>query len=294
MTTRAENLLLRKIKVLRSEKPNWTVRDLMSTSGVENVSTRTVQRILNRNGYKHLTARRKGILNSRDAKLRLQYAKKMQKKDSDFWTNDIAFYFDGVGFVHKTRPKAAALTVNKKLWRRPNEGLAMGCTSKGRKSGNGGKQVKFFVAISHSCGVICAEEYTKLNGANFAKFIEDKFKTIFHRSGKCSRHWLQDGDPSQNSAKARKALGRVDAQMVHIPPRSPDLNPIENIFSFVRRELNEQAVQGNITREGIREFALRVKATLYSTSPTKINKVIESMKNRISKVILHKGGRIEY
>ena len=294
VTERAEKLLLRKIKVLRNSQPNWCVRDLMAISGVEHVSTRTVQRILNRNGYKHLVARRKGILDSHDAKLRLQYAKRMKNKGPRFWTNDIAFYFDGVGFLHKTNPKAAALTPGSKCWRQAKEGLALGCTSKGSKCGNGGKQVKFFVAISHNCGVICAEQYTKLDGVTFAKFVEDKFKTIFSRSGKNSRYWLQDGDPSQNSAKARQSLDSLNTSLVSIPPRSPDLNPIENIFSIVKKELKQQAVEGEKTHEGFNEFALRVKATLYSISPSKINSVIESMNKRLSKVIVHKGGRIDY
>ena len=44
------------------------------------------------------------------------------------------------------------------------------------------------------------------------------------------RLFLQDGDPCQNSGMAKEAMLRVNATLFPIPPRSPDLNPIENFF----------------------------------------------------------------
>ena len=63
-----------------------------------------------------------------------------------------------------------------------------------------------------------------------------------------TRLFIQDNDPSQNSAVAKIALQRVSTQLFKIPPRSPDLNPIENMFKSVsdnltallRNNLNER------------------------------------------------------
>ena len=294
LSQRTQSLLLRKVGVLRKVKPNWCAQDLLTVSGIDNISLRTVQRVLNENGYKHRVARKKGILKERDVKVRLCFAKQMSRKKESFWREDIAFYFDGAGFIHKSRPKEDALACRGKVWRKKCEGLALGCTSKGCKAGYGGRQAKFFVAISYNCGVICAEQYTVLNGTTFAQFIDNHFRTIFCRTGKSSNRWIQDGDPSQNSAKARRALEGIDARLVSIPPRSPDLNPIENVFALVKKELRAQVLTKDIDRESFDEFVLRVKATLYSTSPTKINTVIDSMNNRMSRIIVRKGGRIEY
>ena len=38
-----------------------------------------------------------------------------------------------------------------------------------------------------------------------------------------------DNDPSQRSMVAKDALQEIGAELVDIPARSPDLNPIENI-----------------------------------------------------------------
>jgi transposase len=50
-------------------------------------------------------------------------------------------------------------------------------------------------------------------------------------------YFLQDGDPSQNSRIAMKALESVKAKLFAIPPRSPVLNPIENVFHLANSAL---------------------------------------------------------
>ena len=60
-----------------------------------------------------------------------------------------------------------------------------------------------------------------------------------------SRLWLQDSDPSQNSAVARMAMKSVRAKLLSIPP---DINPIENLFHLIKRQLNNDAIAQNINR----------------------------------------------
>ena len=49
--------------------------------------------------------------------------------------------------------------------------------------------------------------------------------------------FVQDGDPSQNSKAAKTALDKIGAVQFSIPPRSPDLNPIENAFNLVEKKI---------------------------------------------------------
>lgn len=170
----------------------------------------------------------KGVVTKDDCQKRLTFAKRWVKEKDTFWRDGIAFYFDGVGFLHKTNPCETAASCRGKVWRKVTEGLHSQCTAKGNKVGYGGKQVKFFVAISYDRGVILAEQYDTLNGESFANFIRSHFEQMFVDSAKTSNVWLQDGDPSQNSAKSKDAQKDVGAYLFPIPPRSPELNPIEN------------------------------------------------------------------
>ena len=114
------------------------------------------------------------------------------------------------------------------------------------------------------------------------------------RSGKMHRCCLQDGDPSQNSKKALIALQEANFELFLTPPRSPELNPIENMFALVKRELCTQAILGLIERESFGKFSSRVKATLYSISKKHINDIIDSYGKRLHELIKTKGGKIEY
>ncbi|KAK3745231.1 hypothetical protein QZH41_001840 [Actinostola sp. cb2023] len=74
------------------------------------------------------------------------------------------------------------------------------------------------VAISFDKGVISCKAYDKLNGPYFAKFIDDNFETMFVIADKGQRRlWLQDGDPSQNSAMARAAMARANCELLSNP-----------------------------------------------------------------------------
>ena len=90
------------------------------------------------------------------------------------------------------------------------------------------------VGISYNRGVVICEQYfDKITGTKFAKMVDQKFPQAFQLSiNPHNKAFLQDGDPSQNSKLARDAFENIGAKMVSIPPRSPDLNPIENFFNW--------------------------------------------------------------
>ena len=100
----------------------------------------------------------------------------------------------------------------------------------GKKEGSGGRVLKLLVAISYNKGVIACHPYEKLDGQFLENFVKANFASFFRKADKgLSRLWLQDGDPSQNAAGVKKALRKLIAELLSIPLRSPDLNPIGRI-----------------------------------------------------------------
>ena len=92
------------------------------------------------------------------------------------------------------------------------------------------------VAISRGKGVLTCERYEKMDAQYFTSFIDQHFDTMFERCGKgLTRLLLQDGDPSQNSKSACDAMACCHSEALKIPPRIPDLNPVENIFHIVSK-----------------------------------------------------------
>ena len=99
MTKHDERLLLRNVNT------SFNVQTLRNEAGLKHVSTRTVNRYLNKHKYKYLQSRKKGLLTAKDKKMRLQFARKVVRLlPKRFWRDDIQFYFDGVSFAHKIIP----------------------------------------------------------------------------------------------------------------------------------------------------------------------------------------------
>ena len=295
---RTERKIIRAIPKLRLKEGTFSVKRLLHFAGVThlNVSVRTVQRMLNRNGFFFLQARKKGLMSSKDLRERVKFARKIKTQyNASIWKKGIAFYLDGTSFVHKMNPLDQARAPKTRIWRKKSEGLQRGCLAKGQKVGNGGRTVKMIVAISHKSGVVCCKPYKEMNGAFFAKFINDHFEDIYRKAQKPNTHlFVQDGDPSQNSGKAREALRSVNAQLLKIPPRSPDINPIENIFKYVGEKLRRDALEKEISRENFQQFERRIIQTITSIPCDYIDRVIESMSKRMNDIIRRKGQRLKY
>ena len=103
-----------------------------------------------------------------------------------------------------------------------------------------------------------------------------------------------DNDPSQRSVAARKAIKKEYCELFCIPPRSPDLNPIENMFHLVKKQLECQVRDRHIIRETWQEFKSRVKKTLCNVPVDYVNNIITSMPRRIHAVVKADGFRTKY
>lgn len=108
------------------------------------ISDRSVRRVMSKEGYKQRAARQKGVLTEKDVKGRLKFARESSKSMSpETWTNSICFFLDGVNFAHKTNPCDSAKRKKSKCYRKSNEGTAIHCTAPGKKEGSGGRLIKF-------------------------------------------------------------------------------------------------------------------------------------------------------
>lgn len=87
---------------------------------------RTYTKYLNAMGFNFLQAWEKRLLSEKDKRIRLKHAhsmKRVLRSHPDFYTNHVAFYLDGVSFIHKFNPMSDACTTKGRVWRRRGEGL---------------------------------------------------------------------------------------------------------------------------------------------------------------------------
>ena len=142
------------------------------------------------------------------------------------------------------------------------------------------------VGVAFSSGVIIAEKYDKMNGPWFAKFAETTLEQALSEcavlKNKENLLFVMDNDPSQNSRVAKDALQEIEAELVKIPPRSPDLNPIENVFHDVKRKILKEALQERIEKEDFTAFKERVLRKLANCSGSLIDGTIKTMHKRLT------------
>ena len=179
------------------------------------------------------------------------------------WTFKVNFYLDGVSFYYKRNPTGQAKVCKAKYGgQKRRVSLRHAQRREMKKEGSGGRVLKLFVSISYNKGVIAGHAYEKVDGQFFENFVKANLASFFRKADKGpSRIWLQDGDLSQNAAGVKKALRKLIAELLSIPLRSPDLNPMENLFNSVRSDLSQQAFSQNITRESYDQFQSLVITT---------------------------------
>jgi hypothetical protein len=109
--------------------------------------------------------------------------------------------------------------------------------------------------------------------------------------------WLlqQDNDPSHKASSARalqdwkdKAPGHLVELLPNWPPNSPDLNPIENVWGYVQREVNKAGCKT------FPEFKNKVEETFRNLSQRHITRLFASMRDRISQCHALNGGKTKY
>ena len=152
------------------------------------------------------------------------------------------------------------------------------------------------VVISFSKGVLLWEQYFgPITGTKLAGIVDSSFYSVFENSiNSVLKSFLMDGCPRQNWRTALRAVARIGGVMFKIPPRSHDLNPIENLFNLVLQKLNNEAIEKEIAEGSFRSFYERVKRCILSFPVEVVDKSISAMERRIKIVLKAKGQRIKH
>ena len=84
----------------------------------------------------------------------------------------------------------------------------------------------------------------------------------------------------------------IGAKLLSILPSCPDINSIENLFHLIKRQLNNDAIARNITKETFEQFTARVKYTIINFDKNQIDQKKQSMSKPIEMIVCKEGNRI--
>lgn len=126
---------------------------------------------------------------------------------------------------------------------------------------------------------------TRSNSQNYTDMLEENL--LPHAGRIAGRNWwFQQDNAAIHSSKHTKAwFDEQGLRVLDWPARSPDLNPIENLWGIMTREVYAKGRQFRSVAE-LREAILRA----WERIPLRtLRTLISSMKNRIFQVIYNKG-----
>ena len=95
------------------------------------------------------------LLSEKNCELWLKYARQMKRElvwNPDFFTEEVAFYLDGVSFVHKRNPMSSSVGTKIRVWKKKSEDFKY--IAKGSKDLPGGGRLHLMVAIACGKGII--------------------------------------------------------------------------------------------------------------------------------------------
>lgn len=138
------------------------------------------------------------------------------------------------------------------------------------------------------------EKGLRLTAKSYCELLESNFIPWFENQPEEFRNDLmfqQDNAPCHSAKKTKDWLlthGFDETRVMTWPAMSPDLNPIENLWSLLKCEIYKEGKQYS----SCDDLWEAIKEASSQLSPSTIKSLTDSMNKRLVKVIKSKGGVI--
>ncbi len=147
---------------------------------------------------------------------------------------------------------------------------------------------------SEMVGPFRGPDSVKMTSARYVEFLTDHFLLWYRKKNHAFQNkmiFMQDNAPShaaKNTIDSLIAMGLKREKIMVWPPSSPDLKPIENLWSFLKMKIYEGGRQYT-SKQQLWEAIL---ASSNEILPETTHGLTSSMHERIVKVISKKGAYI--
>ena len=243
----------------------------------------TIRRMLRSQGLRGRSRKKKPLLSAANKKKRLLFAKKYQSWTPEDWRKVI--------FTDETRIKRFGSDSEHWCWRMTNEPVSARTTKPTVKADRGDFMIWGCFGY-HGVGWAAKISGT-MNSDLYLEVLEDEFKRslehCIEEHHQSDIMLLQDNAPCHKSGKVMDYLSAQSYGVLDFPPMSPDLNPIENLWSILKRNLHRNQVHRKSD-----ELWEHFEREWEQLNGKYLRSLVDSMPRRILAVIKAKGGTTRY
>jgi len=237
-------------------------------------SKKTVRRVLDENGLFGRISRKIPLLQEVHIKQRISFAEGYKDHDWSItlWSDEMSICLGPQGQIWVQRPIGETFN-------------PVYCT----------ETVKHPTKV-HVWGCFCqygvGEVYVFTENLDAAGMVEILRKCLIKSANtywKNKTWWFQqDNDPKHTSRLVRDFLFQKGIQLLEWPPYSPDLNPIENLWSDLKKRVGKTRATNQA------ELSAAVKKAWKESSQELCEKLVKSVPNRLQIVLEQSGGPSGY
>ncbi|KAG5729261.1 hypothetical protein E4T56_gene8068 [Termitomyces sp. T112] len=107
-------------------------------------------------------------------------------------------------------------------------------------------------------GIVNAEQYCEI--------LDDRAKESFENleMEEGAHYFQQDNDPKHNSKRANKWFEDSNFDVLWLPAQSPDLNPIEHLWEYLKKQLRHEAFVFNALKLPVLSYMKAGQALTYT------------------------------
>jgi len=272
------------IRLIGTGKADNAVQVTKSLQEVTNqpLHTQTVRNRLKKEGMKSVVKKKRPVLSAKHRKDRMDFA--LTHKD---WTLED---WKKVVWSDETKINRMGSDGRQWVWKKAGEGLSDRVVEGTRKFG-GGCLMMWGCMVWEGVGYACKID-GRMDGELYVKILQDELQESIAYYGKTNEEIIfqQDNDSKHTCHKARNWFQDHDFNVMLWPAHSPDLNPIEHLWSHLKRRLAKYEGEP----KGMLELWERVQVEWDKIEPEVCQKLIETMPGRIAAVLKAKGGYTRY
>jgi transposase len=226
--------------------------------------------------------KKKPLLTARHKRARMDFALAHKDYTVEDWKR--------VVWSDETKINRLGSDGRKWAWKKAGEGLSDRLVSGTVKFG-GGSVMVWGCMMWDGPGYACKID-GRMDGDLFVTILEEDLQASleYYNINAGDVIFQQDNDPKHTCKKAKQWFQDNGIEVLLWPAQSPDLNPIEQLWTYIKRRLADYETPPS----GIIELWERVETEWNKIEPNVCQDLIESMPRRIKAVIEAKGGYTKY